>query len=131
MSKSLGAATLAVKLAQHSRRLWDQGGTLSSLPPATAPAIASDAVKLMRLAASLRGLTSKRRACFLCRGRGTISLSADKCSACEGSGFDKSHEDRLSAQVTATLAPYGLTWTQGTDGGPAVLILFPDGQYTL
>lgn len=111
MSKALEAATLAVKLEQarqirYSTAIGEGINTASCRP-------ASDALKLMRLSASLNALETE--GCNMPGG-----LIARKAS----------RANRIREQIAQTMRPYGLKFSWRTDDrGFPLFIHFPDGSY--
>jgi len=142
MSKAMEAAELAVKL---DRAFILRGTEIGARPDFQRSSAPKDALKLMRLSASLRGIAERQcnglpACCARCGGSGEVVDALPEhasepyavCPECEGGGNAAvaKRERRLVKAVTETLAPYGLKWTHNTDPrGAAVGILFPDGSY--
>lgn len=133
MSKTQEAAELTAKLARLAYPEYPPG---SIQCPAR---LARDALKLMRLSASLRGIAERQcngdaPKCDRCLGRGDFVRGTPSakvtCPDCDGSGWNTRRERSLIQAVTDTLRPYGLIWKHNTDPrGAAVGILFPDGSF--
>lgn len=142
MSKALDVAVLAAKLERSQWHPMWSADAKAKMVERNPSRVGADAVTLIRLSASLRGIAERQcngdaPKCQMCLGDGQCGNDAEgyavdayECPDCQGTGHDTRREKRLCVQVTETLKPYGLTWKHNTDPrGAAVGILFPDGSY--